>query len=102
MSMPSPIWSMNYSSSRRKSSHRCWCCNKVIKEGEAVLMARVTGKATRCMHEACSEKPYGASAFSGRDYLEAWGMEYLANIGFTAAKTFMSSAPICRPADSNR
>jgi hypothetical protein len=93
---------MTYSSSRRKHSHRCWSCNKVVKEGETVLMARVTGKATRCMHENCAAKPYGGSDFTGRDFLEAWGMEYLANVGYEAAKLFMSSAPICRPAASTK
>lgn len=102
MKMPEPVWAMTYSSSRRKHSHKCWSCNKVLKEGEAVVMARVLGKATRCMHETCAAKPYGASSFKGRDFLEAWGMEYLANVGYPAAKSFLSSAAICRPADSTR
>lgn len=96
MKIPDAYWSMTYSSSRRKSSHRCWSCRKVIKEGEAVVMARVVGKATRCMHESCAAKPYAASDFSGRDFLEAWGMEYLANVGYLDAKAFIDTAPIFR------
>lgn len=89
---------MTYSSSRRKHSHRCQCCRKIIQEGDTVIMAKVVGKATRCMHEACAAKPFAASRFTGREFLEAWGMEYLAACGWEAAKAFMSESPIyqCR------
>ncbi|TCL70610.1 hypothetical protein [Rhizobium sp. BK251] len=94
--MPKPFWSMTYASDRRKHSHRCQCCRKIIAEGDAVIMARVVGKATRCIHESCAKKPYGGSKFSWRDALEAWGMEYLANCGFQKAKDFVETAPIWR------
>jgi hypothetical protein len=93
MKMPAPYWQMTYSSSRRRHSHRCWGCNKTVKEGESVLMARVGGKATRCMHEECAAKPY-ADGFTGRDFLEAWGMEHLSAIGYQEAASFMETAPI--------
>lgn len=97
MKMPPPLWPAVYSSIRRKHSHRCQCCRKIIAEGEAVLMARVVGKATRCMHEACAAKPFGGSSLTGRDFLEGWGMEYLAACGFPEAKAFIETAPIFQP-----
>ncbi len=93
MKMPVPYWQTTYSSSRRKHSHRCRGCNKVISEGETVLMARVSGKATRCMHEECASKPL-ADGFTGRDFLEAWAMEHLSRIGYPEAVSFMEAAPI--------
>lgn len=101
MKMPAPYWPMTYSSSRRKHSHRCWSCNKVVKEGEEVLMARVSGKATRCMHEECASKPF-SDGFTGRDFLEAWAMEYLSAIGYPEAVSFMNSAPISIAHRQNR
>jgi hypothetical protein len=101
MKMPDPYWPMVYSSYRRKHSHRCWGCNRVVKEGESVLIARVGSKTTRCMHEECASKPY-ADGFTGRDFLEAWAMEHLSRIGYPAAVSFMATAPICRPAANPR
>jgi hypothetical protein len=98
MKMPEPVWAMTYASSQRKHRHRCWSCNKVVKEGEAVLMARVASATTRCMHEACAARPYGGTSYDGRDFLEAWGMQYLAGVGHQAARSFLASSPICRAA----
>lgn len=98
MKMPAAIWPMTYSASRRKHSHRCQCCRKIIAEGEAVLMARVVGKATRCMHEDCAAKPFGGSTLTGRDFLEGWGMEYLAGCGWPQARAWLDAAPINKPA----
>lgn len=97
--MPAATWPMTYSSSRRKHSHRCQCCRKVITEGELVLMAKVVGKATRCLHTACADRPYptATSQLKWRDALEGWGMEYLASCGWKAAKAFIATAPIFRP-----
>lgn len=67
-----------------------------------MLMARVVGKATRCMHEDCASKPYGGTAHPGRDYLEAWGMEYLAACGWKAAKAFLETSPMFRPTPTSQ
>lgn len=96
MKMPSPVWSMTYSASRRTHRHRCACCNRIIKDGEAVLMARVA-KGTKCVHDECGTLPYGTCGFTFRDGLEAWGMAYLAASGWPEARRFMSTDPICRP-----
>jgi hypothetical protein len=97
MKMPDAYWTVTYSSSRRKHNHRCCSCRKIIQDGETVLMARVIGKATKCMHDSCAKSPYGSPGYVGSDFLEAWGMEYLAACGWSQAKSFLNSAPICKP-----
>lgn len=95
MKTPDAFWSMTYSASRRKHHHRCACCKRIIRDGETVLMARVVGKATRVLHEECAAKPYG-NGHTFRDGLEAWGMHYLAECGWSSAKQFIQTAPICQ------
>lgn len=58
MRRPDLIWEMTYSSSRRAHSHRCFCCRKIIVEGDRVHMWRPANKVTRAMHIEC-----GAVAF---------------------------------------
>jgi hypothetical protein len=99
MQMLEATWEMDYSASRRQHHHRCCSCRKIIKDGERVFMARVVGKATRCMHDSCAKSPYGFPGYTGRDFLEAWGMEYLAACGWQKAKQFLATAPICRVPD---
>lgn len=100
MKMPAATWPMIYWSSRRKHNHRCQCCRKIIAEGDEVLMAKVVGKASRCVHVACASRPYPTqdSPLTWRDALEGWGMEYLAACGWPEAKDFIETAPIFKPA----
>ncbi|MCR5943944.1 hypothetical protein FG152_24535 [Ochrobactrum sp. XJ1] len=95
MKMPSPYWSMSYSASRRAHNHRCRACSKIIKDDEPVLMARVVGRATKCIHAACADR-LSFNGFNEREYLEAHGMAYLAACGWKDAQRFMETAPICR------
>lgn len=96
MRMPAPYWPMTYSASRRAHHHRCACCNRIIKDGDSVLMARVA-KGTKCIHEECATCPYGTDGFNYRDGLEAWGMAYLSASGWPEAKQFVATDPIFRP-----
>lgn len=98
MDMPNAIWTATYKSDRRKHSHRCRYCRKIIAEGDTVVMARVVGRATRCMHEDCASKPFGGSGLTGRDFLEGWGMQYLAACGFRQAQAFMDVSPVFKAA----
>lgn len=97
MRMPAPFWSMTYSRSRRPHAHRCSCCNKIVQDGETVLMAR-RHKGTVVIHDTCRDAPYGAEGtpFTYRDFIEVRGMEHLAACGFRAAREWMETAPICR------
>lgn len=89
MKMPSATWGLNYKADKRSHNHRCVCCNKIVAEGEFVIMARVAGDQTKVMHEPCADKPYGGSPQTGRDILEIWGMQYLAGCGYREAKKFL-------------
>lgn len=35
------FWEVAYKADRRGHHHRCRCCNRVLKDGEAALMVRV-------------------------------------------------------------
>ena len=86
MKMPEPIWSMTYSASRRKHHHRCQFCNRVVRDGEQVLMARVSGKRTRVVHDtdACARAQCGG--LTTQELMRRHGLEYLAGCGFSAAR----------------
>lgn len=62
----SNFFEMTYSDPRktgkRKSRHKCICCDKIVQDGEVVLMGRLSRK-TRVMHRNCSlrMRPDGAN-----------------------------------------
>lgn len=85
MKMPAPTWTAAYSASRRKHAHRCLACNRIVAEGEAVVMARVSGGGTKAAHEACAEREH-AGGLTVRQALEQWGLEYLAATGYREAR----------------
>lgn len=88
MRMPDPIWKMIYSSDRRKHSHRCRVCAKIVKQGEVVFMARVMGKKTQVIHETpCSE--FKLDGMTHYELLKYHGMMYLAACGFSEAKKWL-------------
>lgn len=99
MQMPVPSWTTTYSASRRKHHHRCWCCNRIIKDGETIVMARIRHDKTKCAHAACSERKSttpGGFDYTAADLMQAWGMEHLAALGFADAKAFRATSPLCR------
>jgi len=98
MKMPNAYWPMTYAADRRNHKHRCACCNKVIQPGAAVFMCKTDSRTTRCMHQECAAKPFGGTAFTGEQFIEAWGMAYLAGCGYKDAKAFMDTNPINKPA----
>lgn len=98
MKMPSPYWTMTYSASRRAHHHRCRGCNRIIQDGEPILMARIVSSKTTCLHEACADRA-SFGGYTERQYLEAHGMAYLAACGWKEAVHFMATAPICKPGD---
>ncbi|WP_234053669.1 MULTISPECIES: hypothetical protein [unclassified Xanthobacter] len=103
MKMPAPYWTMTYSASRRAHHHRCRGCNRIIQDGEPVLMAQVvargrSGSKTASIHATCADRP-SFGGYTEREYLEAHGMAYLAACGWREAERFMSTAPINKPGE---
>ena len=98
MNLPSPYWLANYSAARRSHHHRCVACNRIVKDGEPVFMARVTGGGHKALHEGCAARRFGG--FDGVTHLnalEAWGYEYLANCGWAQAKAWVETSPFFKP-----
>src|SRR5262245_61215877 len=85
MPTPSPSWESSYRSDRRKHSHRCRCCNRIIKDGERVLMIRLRGfrgNKTWALHiVACADQPH-TNGWTWRDAFECWGTEHLRRCGY--------------------
>lgn len=83
MKRPEPVWETDYKSGRRKHSHRCFCCRKVIKPGERVLMCIYPGPKTRACHIDHADKPYAdQDGISVRDVMRHWGLDALKLKGF--------------------
>lgn len=62
------LWECDYGHDRRKHRHRCQCCRKIVKEGEAVTMYRFGDKKTRVLHIECADiKPLPESSWTYRD-----------------------------------
>lgn len=79
---------MTYSASRRSHNHRCIVCNRIVADGEQVIMFRLTHKKTKVCHvEPCSAKEHSP----GTNYAEAcrlWGISYNASCGFKSARAY--------------
>lgn len=90
MKTPSPIWEASYRHDRRFHRHRCRCCNRIINDGERVLMIRVRGyrnNKTWAIHvEPCAAKPFDVPGdrdrMTWRDAMTAWGVEHLRKCGW--------------------
>lgn len=84
MNRPIP-YETAYKADRRKHHHRCLCCSKVIKDGESVLMWRISASVSRAVHAACashqlvSDKPE-----TYRDLASLQCQEYARALGFKA------------------
>lgn len=97
MRMPEPIWETVYASDRRGHSHRCRGCNKIVADGEIVLMARVERRKTHVLHSACAGR-VSFDGYTNRQYLEAHAYAYLAACGWEAAKKWLATSPMSRAA----
>jgi hypothetical protein len=87
MRPPSPTWETTYASNRRKHSHRCRCCDRIIAEGERVLMVRLRGfrgNKTWAIHiDPCSGRLHSPdSGWTWRDAFTCWGTEHLRQCGW--------------------
>lgn len=55
MKRPNGPWLVTYAHDRRGHAHRCRQCNRIIKAGEQVYMARIEPKKTKAIHVACGD-----------------------------------------------
>lgn len=62
--MPTQCWDAAYSASRRKHHHRCRVCNRILKDGESVIMLRVQ-HGTKAIHRAVRPAPAFSGGFLG-------------------------------------
>lgn len=51
------VYECSYAHDRRNHRHRCQCCNKIVNQGETVLMYKISAKVSRVLHIACADKP---------------------------------------------
>lgn len=63
-------WIYRHTEGKRKHSHRCRCCWKVIQPGEAVIGLRLNAK-TWMLHQACAHKPHTPTT-TWCDAFEMW------------------------------
>jgi len=83
MKAPSPSWEADYKHDRRAQAHRCRCCNRILVEGERVIMAKVAGGKTLAIHHACGDRQHGtAEGWSWADAMACWGTESLIGCGW--------------------
>lgn len=83
---------MTYSASRRKHHHRCQHCRRIVQDGEQVLMARVSGKVTRVLHDTdqCARFVY-SDGITAQELMRQHGLAYLAGCGFSAARNELNA-----------
>lgn len=97
MKMPAACWKMTYAAGRRKHRHRCTHCNRIVKPGEEVYMARVIAQRgrTRVLHIDCADAVvvHGATE---RELLECHGMQYLAALGYAQARKWLDKSPLTK------
>lgn len=80
MSRPARVWETTYRHDRRKNAHRCRACNRVLKDGDEVLMTRVGrwvgGTYTRAIHLDCADttasSPTAPVPYTYRDLMGVW------------------------------
>lgn len=78
MKRPEPIWETDYRSERRKHRHRCFCCNRILQDGDRVVMVRIATRKTRAAHVACADQQHVPdSPRSTREIMREWGLSYL-------------------------
>lgn len=80
MQRPSP-YECVYAHDRRNHRHRCQCCNKIINEGENVVMWRISAKISRALHQNCADKP-SFDGISQRQLAHLHSNEYAKVLGY--------------------
>ena len=82
MNRPDPTWVTEYRHDRRTTRHRCRACNKILTEGESVIMCRVT-KGTLAIHASHADRPVMPDRPSTwADQMTIWGLESLKRLGY--------------------
>lgn len=106
MKRPSPVWECEYRADRRKHNHRCFCCQKVIKTGEAVLMCRVAGGGCKACHIEHADNLYASDQGreTVRDIMTIWGLTALKRAGWTVTDSELepTSPPELRQASATQ
>lgn len=52
------VWETTYRCDRRKHHHRCRVCNRIVKDGEMVLMGYPRGqRGSYAIHASCAHVP---------------------------------------------
>lgn len=88
------LFPIMYKSDRRKHSHRCRACWKIVEDGEKVFMLRVNRKTT-VLHEACQNCGHTENN-TWLDAFTCWAIQHLIALGF-AEKTIQH----CHPEEFN-
>jgi hypothetical protein len=70
MQLPSRVWKADYRHDRRKHRHRCFCCSRILTEGEPAILGRVA-RGSRALHVECASKL--ASLPGDRDHPTTYG-----------------------------
>lgn len=82
MKAPAPFWEIEYHHDRRAHRHRCRCCSRIIEAGEQVIQARIGEQRTLTIHATCGDLRHGTAAWTWRDAMRFWGLEYLKACGW--------------------
>jgi hypothetical protein len=93
MKRPEPIWECEYKHDRRAHRHRCFCCSRILNEGDMVVMCRQS-KGTRAAHVDCAAKPHGpiGTKATTRDIMRIWGLEHLRATGWKVSDSELQYA----------
>ena len=95
MKAPDQSWRMTYSADRRKHSHRCVQCHRIVRSGQEVIMVR-RNRGTYVVHvEPCSNLEH-TNGFTYAEAFHFWGVERNAALGFREAKAVVDSHPFFR------
>ena len=74
------LYETTYAHDRRKHRHRCQCCNRIINEGESVVMWAISG-GSRALHVACAERGTGLG-ITQRELAQLHSDEHARRLGF--------------------
>jgi hypothetical protein len=95
MQMPDQTWIMTYSADRRKHSHRCVACSRIVGEGQEVIMLR-QDRGSKVVHlYPCSTNQHSPGVTYGEAF-RLWGIERNARLGFREAKAIVDVHPFFR------
>jgi len=90
MKAPDQSWRMTYSADRRKHSHRCVACSRIVGEGQEVIMLR-QDRGSKVVHvDPCSTNQHSPDVTYGEAF-RLWGIERNARLGFRDAKAVVDT-----------